>query len=551
MLRIFSVLIATFVGMFLTVSSALASDVALVIGNRTYQHASWIYGAQDALDAAARLRREGYSVISGRDLSAVQTRPALDGFVARLDQADRAVIVLSGHFVHSGANSWFVPVDVRRPNLATISYEGLSLNALYQLLASKPGGAAIFLGTASRNIDLGFGLQPGIGPMDIPQGVFVATGNPTDIARTVPQDFLEPGVGFAAALANAPSSVSGQGFVSDMGMLLPVQGGADANYDEARREEGFWQAVVNMNTHAAMQAYLRAYPNGVHAPDAQDWLAARVEKTPAEKARDAEAALALSRAERRAVQENLSLLGYDTHGIDGIFGRGTRSAIANWQGDHGFDGTGFLQTPQIARIDRQATRRAAQLAAQAEQKRRELEAADRAYWQSSGAASGDERGLHRYLNRYPDGLFADIAQLQLDTIARAKQKNLNTAERTAWDAAKTDDTIPSYQDYLNAYPNGSFADEASARIVKLKKEAQKKAEIDAAKQAEADLQLNKLARILIEQKLQLLNLKPGSPDGQFDKKTRRAIRKFQKTRGFPVTGYLTRQVVVRLIAEAG
>jgi len=380
----------------------------------------------------------------------------------------------------------------------------------------------------------------------------VATGRPEDIATTARRDFLEPGVTLAEALANAPASVSGQGFVSNIGVLVPNQGGADAGYDDARREEGYWRAALDLNTVAAMQAYLRAYPAGAHANQARDLIAERVEKTPAEKAREAEARLVLSRAERRAIQEDLSLLGYDTHGIDGIFGRGTRSAIANWQRDQNFDVTGFLGSQQITRIDRQASRRAAELAAIAQQKQRELEAEDRAYWQSSGAAFGGRAGFCTAISiGIPTAFFADIAQLQLDAIARAKNKNLNKAERDAWDGAKTDNTVASYQAYLAAYPGGLFADEAAARIVKLENEAKHKAEIDAAKQAEEDLNLNKLARILVEKQLTHLEFHPGAVDGKFNNLTRRAIRKFQRTRGFPVTGYLSRQVIVRLIAEAG
>ena len=48
------------------------------------------------------------------------------------------------------------------------------------------------------------------------------------------------------------------------------------------------------------------------------------------------------------------------------FGRGTRTAITDWQKAQGFDATGFLTAEQITRLDAQAERRAAELEAEAE-----------------------------------------------------------------------------------------------------------------------------------------------------------------------------------------
>ncbi|NOX40478.1 MAG: hypothetical protein GXP05_08180 [Alphaproteobacteria bacterium] len=544
-LRILSVVFLSFAGLVFSWSATFAADVALVLGNRNYQRASWMYDAPRVLNTASALRRAGYAVVSGRDLSAEQTRQAMERYLLRLPEAERTVIVLAGHFVYSERDTWFVPVEADRPDLGNIGYMGISIGALMDIAAQKTGGAAIFLATVSRPIDLGLGLKSGIGALNVPQGVFVATGNPVDIDLTIRRDFLAQGVGVAAALAQAPASVKGQGFISDLTALSPA---ADTGFGGA--DDGYWQAVQDLNSEIAMRAYLDAFPRGNHVVEAQNWLDGQVRLTPLEQAKADEDQLRLSRDERRAIQQSLSLLGYDTHGIDGIFGRGTRAAIRNWQAAFGANPTGFLLDSQITRIGRQAETKTAQLAEEARKKQRALEIADRAYWQASGAASGDERGLRRYLFRYPDGLFADVADARLTAIEQARLNTVSALERQSWDDARSQNTIASYQGYLDAFPNGSFADEAKARLKVLQKQAAKQAEIDAAKQAEADLRLNGLGRILVEQQLLSLGFKAGPPDGNFDKKTRRAIRKFQKTRGFPVTGYLNRQTVIRLIAEA-
>lgn len=61
---------------------------------------------------------------------------------------------------------------------------------------------------------------------------------------------------------------------------------------------------------------------------------------------DNEADLGLSRSQKAAIQAALTRRGYDTRGIDGAFGSGTRSAIASWQGANGMQATGYLTAQQ-------------------------------------------------------------------------------------------------------------------------------------------------------------------------------------------------------------
>lgn len=55
---------------------------------------------------------------------------------------------------------------------------------------------------------------------------------------------------------------------------------------------------------------------------------------------------ALSRDQRKDLQIMLQWAGYYNSTIDGAFGRGTRSAMAAWQADQGFEPTGILTTQQ-------------------------------------------------------------------------------------------------------------------------------------------------------------------------------------------------------------
>lgn len=62
---------------------------------------------------------------------------------------------------------------------------------------------------------------------------------------------------------------------------------------------------------------------------------------------DIEKELALTRTERREIQRRLVLLDYHTRGIDGVFGKGTRAAIGQWQQDNEQPVSGYLDLNQL------------------------------------------------------------------------------------------------------------------------------------------------------------------------------------------------------------
>jgi hypothetical protein len=68
-------------------------------------------------------------------------------------------------------------------------------------------------------------------------------------------------------------------------------------------------------------------------------------------AQEREASLGLRRAARIEIQRRLTLMGYDTGGVDGVFGPRTRTAVDAWQRDFGFAATGHLDAAVIASIE--------------------------------------------------------------------------------------------------------------------------------------------------------------------------------------------------------
>ncbi|MFN3844395.1 MAG: peptidoglycan-binding domain-containing protein [Paracoccaceae bacterium] len=65
--------------------------------------------------------------------------------------------------------------------------------------------------------------------------------------------------------------------------------------------------------------------------------------------------LSLTSTERRDIQRRLTMLGYNTRGVDGVFGRNTRLAIAAWQRDEGLRASGYITADQLRELRRQTS----------------------------------------------------------------------------------------------------------------------------------------------------------------------------------------------------
>jgi len=444
---------------------ALADDRALIIANTDYRLGDDVSGAVQALAARAPLGTAGFTVIAGADLGAVASRGMLSQLLARLAPGERVVILLAGHFAHSGRESWFLATDAARPDLATVGAAGLALNGVLEIAGTVPGGALVLLGSEARSLPLGRGLQIGIGALDIPQGVSVVQGDASTVAAFAAQQLVQPGLNLKDALAQHPA-LTAQGFISEFQPFLPlVPAIAGPATDPLAPDRAFWEATRALDSPEAYDAYVARYPKGLFVAEARA-AAERIRAEPGRLARLAEEALALDRDQRREVQQQLALLGYDPNGIDGIFGRGTRTALGNWQKANAYEPSGYLTQAQINELAAQARVRAAALEAEARARQAEQQAADRAYWSQTGVA-GDEAGLRAYLRRFPDGLFADLAGERLATFDAARAANAAAADRAEWDRAEALGTRDAFAAYLNQRPQGSFAETARERIAAL------------------------------------------------------------------------------------
>ncbi len=540
----------TLLALLLGVSPALAEDVALIVGNSRYADGRNLRGADDLADTARDFQQAGFKVFRGENLGREALMRLASQFAAEADGDGRIVIALAGHFAQSETGAWFLASDADAPDLITVGAAGLALPVLYEIAARAPGRAVILLGTEDRAINLGAGLERGTGNLRVTQGVAVIRGDAAKLAEFAEDDLLVPGRALAEALRRR-NDLTVDGFVSaDIPFIAQAPrarpGAGTVNRPSDRRDERTdWARALSLDSISGYIDYLRAHPQSRNAPLARATIERmRAAATPVNTPERGEAALGLSRDQRRSIQRSLSLLGYNTRGIDGIFGPASRTAISNWQRANSHDATTYLTREQVDRIDAQARRRSAELEAEAEARKATQEREDRAYWRDTGAR-GTEAGLRAYLRRYPDGLFAETAQEKLEPFDQRAQREAQAADRADWERATERDNVAAYRAYLEDRPRGAFRERAEDRIRELAR-----SDDNAGERGEEALGLNSFTRNLVESRLDALGLRPGRVDGQFDNDTRRAIRRYQQSRDLNVTGFLSQETVVRLLADS-
>jgi hypothetical protein len=201
----------------------------------------------------------------------------------------------------------------------------------------------------------------------------------------------------------------------------------------------------------------------------------------------------------------------------------------------------------LSEMTARADARAEELEREAAERQAQQEREDRRYWNQIGQGQ-DEAGLRAYLERYPDGLFSEVARDRLEDIEAAKRSQAEAEEREFWDRVRNADQARSYRTYLERYPNGLFAGEARARLNALTQDQGREPEMIAAREEEGRVAGTTVTRLLVETRLATLGIDPGAVDGNFDENARRAIRRFQNSRNIPVTGYVTQQTMVRLLS---
>jgi Tfp pilus assembly protein PilF len=161
-----------------TVSCLAAERFALVIGNAKYPDAEAPLKEpiNDARDVADELKRDGFSVEIGENLTGDAMRRAFDKLYGRIKPGSVALVFFSGFGVQSTRQSYMIPVDAQIWTEADVRRDGFSLETVLGEINSRGAGVKIALIDASRRnpFERRFrSFSAGLAPVIAPNGTLV------------------------------------------------------------------------------------------------------------------------------------------------------------------------------------------------------------------------------------------------------------------------------------------------------------------------------------------------------------------------------------------
>ncbi len=294
------------------VSSALAKTrVALVIGNSAYEHAAPLKNPKhDAVALAAVLKRLGFTVVMGVDLTRTQFEKTVRKFAKALRGADVGLFFYAGHGLQVKGKNYLAPIDAALDDEADLDFEALPVRTVLKQMERHTKTNLVIL-DACRNNPLARNLARSMGTRSAGIGRGLAretTGIGTLIAfATEPDNVALDGDGknspFTTALLRhietpgldvaqlmrrvrkevidetsgrqVPwnnSSLTGDFYFGGKTGSAPVIGKPKAAAppppprNDRSAEITFWESIKSSTNEASFEAYLTQFPNGVFAP---------------------------------------------------------------------------------------------------------------------------------------------------------------------------------------------------------------------------------------------------------------------------------------------
>ncbi|MGH1464564.1 MAG: peptidoglycan-binding domain-containing protein [Cognatishimia sp.] len=540
------ILITAVAASFIAISTtADARDLALIIDQQDYRYLPDLRDDRALEQMSQDLQQAGFDVTHLKDsrLGAMRAALVSTQTIAQ-SEPGRLLILMRGHVLGDGRDNWLVAQDARQPDGFDIGSKSIALGSTHTALQAAAGQAILAVITQPAPLSGLADLATTQDAPAVPQGVTTVFGPQLDVLQSLSR-FLEPGT-TSQDVAQSAGRAQVAGFLS-----RSVAFTAENNPQQPPPpqqdfgELAYWSAVRDIGTTEALDAYLNRYPQGRFVAEARQMIAQQLSDQETQ-IQQAEQALGLNRSQRRNIQKDLNTLGYNTRGVDGVFGPATRRALAAWQADKGYEPHGYLTLKQLRDLQEFARLRTAELAEEERRRRAIQDARDRAYWQDTGARN-TEAGYRSYLREFPDGVYANLARDRIQDIEDARRPSQDQRERAAWNTASQQNSLRSYQGFLDAFPDGLFATEAQARIATLRNQASDDEARKRYLRGEQSVAGNAAARLLIENRLSRLGLDPGPVDGDFTDQTRDALRRLQESRNMQPTGYVDQATMLQLL----
>ncbi len=145
--------------------------VALVVGNSTYAHIGRLPNPDnDARDISASLRRLGFEVTTELDADRVELTEALRAFTRQSAGADVSLVFYAGHGIEMDGVNYLLPVDARLERDVDVRYETVTLDDL--LVSTSGASLRLVILDACRNNPLARSMQRTFASRSVSDGSF-------------------------------------------------------------------------------------------------------------------------------------------------------------------------------------------------------------------------------------------------------------------------------------------------------------------------------------------------------------------------------------------
>ncbi|MBF0179520.1 MAG: SUMF1/EgtB/PvdO family nonheme iron enzyme [Magnetococcales bacterium] len=290
-----------------TAALANPKQVALVIGNGDYQHATRLpNAANDAQAVQQALLEKGFNVIFRKNASRAEMNDAIDEFIGKLSSDSIALFYYIGHGVQVRNNNYLIPVELRAEKENHIIHNGIEMTRLVDQLSEVQAKFSLVILDACRENPfkrdgraLGGeqGLAPPINSADGIMMVYSAGVNQSSkepagsgnglFTNEFVQALQEPGASAKGVVENVKQRILVKTKASGalqtptiydqssgtFQFSLPADGKLTVTLEPpapaVNREALFWQSAQASGDPAQMQAYVQKYPKGEHVREAQ------------------------------------------------------------------------------------------------------------------------------------------------------------------------------------------------------------------------------------------------------------------------------------------
>ena len=324
-------------GLLSVVTVAQAVDerrVALVIGNAAYESTAALANPRnDAADIAASLKRLGFEVVDGQDLSKRGMEQALGRFSRIAQGADAAVVFYAGHGLQYQGQNYLVPVDAKLEDEFSFTYEMLKLEEVLTALERAKGVRVLMLDACrnnpfaeklsrmlSRTRD--FGLSRGLAKIDRTEGMVIAyatqanqvaadgKGRNSPFTAALVKEIEEPGIEVATLFRRVARTVNQEtGGRQTPELSLSLLG--EFYFNRAETDQQAWRRLRGSNEAKAYEDFIARFPNSFLVDDARARLDGIVRERQAreqgERERQLKAELARLESERKKAADELAM----------------------------------------------------------------------------------------------------------------------------------------------------------------------------------------------------------------------------------------------------